>query len=658
MVNSAFTELLGLLSVAVVTVWMFKKLHLPPILAYLFAGIITGTSGLELITNQEDIHVIAELGIVFLLFSLGLEFSVPRLLAMRHLVFGVGTAQVLVSLTVITCIVMLLGEKWESAFAVGGILALSSTAIVIKQLNESGDLHTKRGQIAISILLFQDIAVVPLLIVIPMLAGNGGESMFISLMWALGKGIAVVLILLSVGKWLLPKIFNEVAQVRTDELFVLTTILVAVIAGGLTNFFGLSMALGAFLAGMMLGESQYRHQLEADIRPFRDILMGLFFATVGMQLDIGTLITSIHWVVLGVITLFIVKTAITLVLAKGAGESTTDSASSAIMTFQMGEFGFVIIALALQNNLLSNELSSYLIGVGILSMAITPYLMSKSLPLAKMITSVDGYNEQTDNKPEFESKLQEHVVICGFGRVGQTVSRFLKLEAIPYIVLDIDPVRVKEAQAAGENVQFGHARDKDIVKAANVAQAKLVIVTFGDFNKAASVISNVKELAPDAKILVRTPNDDNLQEFQKSGVTEVVPESLEGSLMLVSHVLYMSGVPVSRILRRVRKERKNRYGFLHGFFPGETTDLRSTSKRDRLEFLHAVSLSSNASSIGKRIEELQLEERRVVIQGLRRDGEEISEPDPSTLLKAHDILVIKGKPRRVERAERFLLEGD
>jgi len=289
---SGYFEILAILTSAVVVVWLFRRLKLPAILAYLVAGMLVGQHGLDIAQEQVNYEHFAELGIVFLLFTLGLEFSVPRLMAMRHLVLSVGSLQVGISLALFTLVALFFGLSFSAAFVVGSILALSSTAIVIRQLSETGAMKRKSGQLSVAVLLFQDVAVVPLLIIIPMLALDSQSSMILALILAMVKGVFVVALLFFIGKWLLPKVFNVIAQVRTDELFVLTTLLVTLLAAAFTQWFGLSMALGAFLAGMMLGESEYKHQLEADIRPYRDILLGLFFITVGMKLDVSLLVSS------------------------------------------------------------------------------------------------------------------------------------------------------------------------------------------------------------------------------------------------------------------------------------------------------------------------------------------------------------------------------
>ncbi|MEH6713322.1 MAG: cation:proton antiporter [Paraglaciecola polaris] len=655
--HGIFANILILMAVAVASVWLFKRINLPPILAYLYCGILAGPDLLALFEHPEDMQTFAELGVVFLLFSLGLEFSLPKMIAMRQMVFGVGLGQMLLTTVAFMGISLMLGLALPAAIIVGSIVALSSTAIVIKQTNDMGILNTSRAQMAVSILLFQDLAVVPLLIVVPLLAVDGGQSLSMAIALAIVKGVAVVIILMSVGKWILPRVFTEVAQTRTDELFVLTTILVALMAAGLTYSFGLSMALGAFLAGMMLGESQYKYQLEADIRPFRDILMGLFFITIGMRLNLSDLVAQWHWALLGLVGMLLIKIIIIRLAGGLFGVPKEDAWAAGFKLCQMGEFSFVIAALAVDHDILSTQVGSLILSIGILSMAMTPWLVTKSSDFARRIVNAPPAQfEANDAVTAKHELMHDHVIIMGFGRVGQSVSRLLKSEAIPYLVVDADPVRVQESQSAGQPVYFGDVRQKDILKAVGIERAKLVLITFDEHNKAMAVIRLISSLYPELPIVVRTRKDYRMSELYAAGASQVVPEILEGSLMLVSQVLHLSGIPMSRILKRVRKERKGNYGNMHGFFPGETTEL-SYAKQDKLEFMHAVVVAANAFAAGKSLTELDIVRSGVKIKGLRRDNIELENPPVDTILKVGDVLVISGKPRRVERAERYLLEG-
>jgi CPA2 family monovalent cation:H+ antiporter-2 len=653
---SGYFEILAILTCAVFVVWLFRRLNLPAILAYLVAGVIVGQHGLNIVNEQIDYDHFAELGIVFLLFTLGLEFSLPRLMAMRHLVVSVGSLQVGISLLIFMVAGLFFGLSFPAAFVVGSILALSSTAIVIRQLSESGAMKRKSGQLSVAILLFQDVAVVPLLIIIPMLALGSETSMIWALLLAMVKGVVVVALLLLIGKWLLPKVFNIIAQVRTDELFVLTTLLVTLLAAAFTQWFGLSMALGAFLAGMMLSESEYKHQLEADIRPYRDILLGLFFITVGMKLDVNLLVSSPFSLLGLMISFMTIKVVVIKILAVKAGESGKDGWASGLMLAQMGEFGFVLIALASQSKVLPLDVASMLLGAGVISMAITPYLMNHARSWA-LFFSQEKTPESLDlsELPE-NTSLENHVIICGFGRIGQTVSRFLKQDKIDFVAIDVDPLRTQKAREAGEKVLFGSSRQTEVLNAAHLSKAKLVVIAFGNDKQSIEVIQKVRTMNVDVPILVRTRNDDQLNALQEAGANEVVPESLEGSLMLVSQVLSLSGVPFSRIMRRVQTERKNHYNHLHGFFQGEQTDM-SPQAIDRIEFAHGILINNNSYASGKTLASLELEQRRVHIVALHRDGVETESPALDTKLQSQDTLVVRGKPRRVERVERYMQEG-
>ncbi|TPH12580.1 monovalent cation:proton antiporter family protein [Litorilituus lipolyticus] len=649
-------EILAILTSAVIVVWLFRRLKLPAILAYLVAGMLVGQHGLDIAQEQVDYDHFAELGIVFLLFTLGLEFSLPRLVAMRHLVLSVGSMQVGISLLIFLIASMFFGLSFSAAFVVGSILALSSTAIVIRQLSETGAMNRKSGQLSVAVLLFQDVAVVPLLIIIPMLAQDSDSSMLLALMLAMVKGVVVVVLLMLIGKWLLPRVFNVIAQVRTDELFVLTTLLVTLLASAFTQWFGLSMALGAFLAGMMLGESEYKYQLEADIRPYRDILLGLFFITVGMKLDVSLLLSSPFSLIALMISFMTVKVIIVKMLAVKAGESTKDAWASGLMLAQMGEFGFVLIALANNSQLIPVDVTSMLLGAGVLSMAITPYMIDHARSWSLFLSQEKVSDEHDLESLPDNKTLNNHVIICGFGRIGQTVSRFLKQEGIDFVAIDIDPLRTRKARDAGENVLFGSSRKTEILNAAYLAEAKLVVIAFGEDKQSVEVIQKVRSMSESVPILVRTRNDDQLSVLQSAGANEVVPESLEGSLMLVSQVLSLSGVPFSRIMRRVQKERKNHYNHLHGFFQGEHTDM-SSSGIDKIEFAHAIILTDDSFACGKTLQSLDLESRRVFIISLRRNDTEYESPDLTMELLPQDTLILRGKPRRVERAERYLQEG-
>lgn len=648
-----YADVLILLLAAVLLVAIFRRLGQPVILAYLLAGVVLGPHGAAVITGQSIMQTIAELGIVFLMFSLGLEFSLPRLIAMRRLVIGVGGLQVLLTSLLFFAIAWWWGLSLAQALVVSGTLALSSTAVVIKQLGDQKQLHTRRAQLGVSVLLFQDLAVVPLLVMIPILARPEiqGSALLAEIAWATLKGLFALLSLLAVGKWLLPLLFHEVARARSDELFVLSTLLVALLAASLTQWMGLSMALGAFLAGMMLGESHYRHQLEVDIRPFRDVLMGLFFITIGMTMDWQRVALDWWLVALSVPALILFKSLLVLLAGRLMGERKRDAMAAGIMLSQVGEFGFVLLALANHHGLLDHRLVSLLIGIGVTSIAMTPWLVQQAHQLARSLTD-PALLTRSEVAQSGLSKSQ-HVIIAGFGRAGQTCARFLKQEEIPFLALDLDPERVSEAKSAGEQVAFGDASRRDILLAAGLLRARLVIITFDDPKRVEAMLALIRELAGEVKVLVRTRDDSFLEVFKRAGAFEVIPESQEGALMLVSHLLLNCDIPIGRVIRRMEHERSNQYRFLHGFYWGDQSAANLETDQ-LLERLHPVLLHEQAWAVGRSVQALGVDAVR--IREVQR-GTQRLEPRPELVLATGDKLVLFGNAVAVEQAEQRLLEG-
>lgn len=652
-----FSDVIILLSFAVVSVAIFQRLRIPPVLAYLLAGVLAGPFGFALIVEQQDVELLAELGIVFLMFSLGLEFSLPRLWAMRHLVIGLGGGQVLFVGSAFFVLALANSFDVYRSFIIASALLMSSTAIVIKQLSEAQLLTTRISQLSISVLLFQDVAVVAFLIMIPLLAQAGGDlSIFAEHVgWAMIKGTFAVAMILAIGRWILPTLFQQVALSKSDELFVMSTLLVALLAGALTHWLGLSMALGAFLIGMMLGEGPYRHQLEADIRPFRDVLMGLFFITIGMQFDAVTVLLSWPILLLILAAMMLVKILLVFILGKLLKERSSDALATGLILSQMGEFGFVILALAGHWQLLAAEQISLLIGVGVLSMALTPWLVQYHSVIVRRFLWQKDPNNRSKLGPPLPGQYIDHVIVCGYGRSGQTIARFLKIEGIAYVVIDRDPVNVQEALDGGEKIEFGDATRKEILMMLGVNKAKSVIITFKGTDKAIALLQAVRQLSQ-TKVLVRTTDDSNMRRLQEAGASDVVPESLEGSLMMVSHVLAISGVPIKRILARLQRERQSQYTHLHGFYFGsyEADDISNQSDYE-LERLHPVRLESGAHAIGKSVQDLGL--KRVSYQAVRRQNIEITAIEDQFIFQAEDVVLLCGPSYFVKKAEHCLING-
>ena len=651
--------ILLLLAVSVLTVTLFRRMHLPPILGYLIVGILVGPFGGGLIASNEDTRFLAEFGVVFLLFTIGLEFSLPQMMAMKGAVFGLGGTQVLLTGIIAALIAWLFGLESSAALITGAVLALSSTAIVTKQLSEQVELNTDHGRLGISILLFQDLAVIPMLVIIPLLSAGGSDGLLMPLVWALVKATAVFAVIMAFGHWILRPLFHEIARARSAELFTMTVLLVSLAAAWLTHEAGLSLALGAFLAGMMLGETEYRHQIEADIRPFQDVLLGLFFITVGMRVDLSSLLPILHWVTLAAIVLIAFKAGIIFLIGYLSKRPIEASFRSGLLLAQGGEFGFVLLDLSLESSLLPSGTSQILFAAIIISMVISPFLIRYNGRLAQLFCSLRSstVNQRPLDELVHEAEhLEQHVIICGYGRIGQNLGRLLQNEGFPYVALDLDPTVVQEAHEAGEPVHFGDASRQEIIQAAGIDRAAVVVITFEEHTTALKILHHLKSNYPDIQVLVRTRDDTHMETLELAGATEVMPEAVEASLMMGGQLLLLLKVPGSRILKIMREIRENHYKLLRDFYHGqEALDIEHDEGFQ--ERLHTVTLPERAFAVGHTIEDLHLWDWEVSVTAVRRGGIRGEAPGPETRLKEGDVLVLAGTPHHLEHAEGLLLYG-
>ena len=657
MEHSLFEQLLLILVAAVVATTLFRRINLPPILAYLCIGALIGPFALGY-ADPHEMHLMSELGVVFLLFMLGLEFSLPKMIAMRHTVLGVGSMQVLLTTALLIGVCIAFGLTLSTSIVIAGALALSSTAIVTRELMRLGQLSEKHGQLAFGILLFQDIAAVAFLILVPSLAETSNETSM-PLWLALLQGAGLLLLLMLLGRTLLPALFHEIGHSRSEELFVLVALVTALAAAWLTHAAGLSMALGGFLAGMMLGESHFKHQLESDIRPFRDVLLGLFFVTVGMQLNVWTVLENWYWVLLMTAALMTAKTALIFVIAGRMRRDYPSALRAGLSLAQGGEFGFALLALAFSYNLIDSNLNALIISTIIFSMILTPALISFNGTISNRLFGSKQQAEETDDLPDAASaqaeleELTGHVIVCGFGRVGQIVCRFLGRNGIRYVALDQDPVRIREAAQAGEPAYYGDANRSDLLRALGADRARLLILTLPNEKEALRALRSIKREHPSLPVLVRTQDDNQLHSFREAGASEVVPEALEGSLMLVSHVLTQLGVESSQIESSINQAREGGYQLLHGFLHGQNSTKFSDSGEAVVQRA-AITLSENAFACNRRLDQIDL---GVEVCVLRRDGEEIELPDTELELQQGDTLIVSGSPPAIEAAEESLLIG-
>ena len=575
-----FANLLIILASSLVVIALFRRLKLPPVLGYLCVGLFVGPTALDWINDSPDLPDLAELGVVFLLFSLGLEFSLPKMLKLRRVVFGLGSLQVLCSAVALGGLLYAFGMSLNGAFLLGAGLALSSTAIVSKELTSLGEIFSRHGQNAIGVLLFQDVVAVLLLTLVPVFAGSSDQAWYWALPVTLGKTVILFLGLLFASRFLLPRLFHEVAASRSAELFVLLALVIVLLTAWLTHLLGLSPALGAFLAGMLLGESHYRHQIEADIRPFRDILLGLFFVSIGMLIDLQLFVHH-GFLILGLtLALMLIKGAVVALLVKLRGSDGETAWRSGLALAQGGEFCFALMAQMQSNSLIPADMAAYLLAATFCSMLLTPLLL-RAAPLIAASLHRQSYEEaELEEIATQNAELQGHVVMCGYGRVGQSIGRFLRSEHKDFVALDYDPDRIEEAAKTDGCVHYGDARRGDLLRAVGLDRAQLLVIAVDNTEVAMSVLKEARLITLEVPILVRTRDDSQLTELKAAGATEVVPELLESSLMLASHALILLGLSEKTVQRRVDQVRHDRYHLLEGCFENEDSRDAATSREN------------------------------------------------------------------------------
>jgi len=656
--DSSLQPILILLAAAVLAVVGCRLFALPPILGYLAVGLALGPKALGVVADDALTRHLAEFGVVFLMFSIGLEFSLSKLRVMQREVFGLGSAQVLLTIAACVGLSVLVGTgDWRSGLAVGGVLAMSSTAVITKLLVERMELETAHGRAIMGVLLFQDLAVVPLLILIPVLA-QPATGIGAAIAVALAKAAFVLAALLLAGPRVMRAWFGLVARRKSTELFFLNVLLVILAMAYLTGLAGLSLALGAFLAGMLISETEYRYRVEDEIKPFRDVLLGLFFVTVGMMLDLG-LVAEQALLVLALLAMLVsFKFTLVALLARAFGGSPGGALRTALALAQGGEFGFVLLAQASAAGVVDPALSQPLLAAMVLSMIATPFMIGASNRIVLRFASSEWMlRSLAMHQVAVQSfGTERHVIILGYGRNGQHIARLLDAENVRYIALDLDPERVREAAMAGDTVVYADSSKREALIAAGVLRASAVVVTFAESAEAVRAIAHVQSLNPAVPVIARARDEADIARLTAVGASEIVPEALESGLMLASHTLVWMGVPLSRVVRRVRAVRDAQYGLLRGLFHGASDDDGASGSAQAR--LHAVTLSGNAHALGKPLDTQALEDLGVQVRAVRRPGlAQRLTPQDAGVLESGDVVVLLGEPELLAAAEIQLLQG-
>ena len=655
--DQPLAQVLILLAVAVSVVAVARRLGLPSILGYLVTGLALGPRALGVLSESETTNRLAELGVVFLLFTLGLEFSFPRMVSMRREVFGLGAAQVATIAGAVALIARALGVGWLPAIVTGGAIAMSSTAIILHQLTDRAELNRTHGRLAFSMLLFQDLAFVPLLALAS--AENLASFSVKQIGITVAGGALAVVIVLAAGRWLLRPLFQEMAHSRLRELFTLAVLLVVLASAWVSQLAGLSLALGGFLSGMMLGETEYRHQIESTIRPFRDILLGLFFISIGMLLDVRLLLDEFALISLLLVGFVALKAILIAIVTRFFVDSNFKAVRTGVVMSIGGEFGLAILSLQLQGRGFAPELAQPLLAAVVLSMLLSPAILNNNKRIARLVLREKGPRRtalEREVAATTHIATREHVILCGFGRVGQSVARVLESQGFEYIAVDLDPARIRAARRAGDPVMYGDSADEQMLSVAGVGTASAVIVSFSNPSVALAIVRAVRALRADVPVLVRTPDDTRLDELRAVGATEVVPETFEASMMLVSQTLMLLKMPVEKVVSLMSEIRGARYALLRSVV---RTDNRNLIEADPPvgEEVRSVVLPPKAWAVTRTIAEVQDRGARVAVTGVRRQGILGRDPSPDMRLQEGDIVVMYGLPDALEHAEGVLLAG-
>ncbi len=659
MTLNLFSSILLLLTLSIFVTAFCQRIKIPVLVGYIVVGILAGSSGIGFLTSSDAIKLLAEFGIVFLMFTVGLEFSLPRLMQLKKDVFCFGSTQVIFSILLTMALGLVFKLTLIQSFIVGAIVAMSSTAIVLRQLTEQGEINNPSGQHALGILLFQDLAVIPILILLPSLESTQTQPLSSLFGLALIKGAIAITLLIFVGTKVLKPLFYKITSNHSLELFTLMILFITFLCAGITSSLGLSYTLGAFLAGMVLGETEFKHQIKTDIRPFKDILIGFFFITVGTQFNTTTMITAWNWTLLMFVALVFFKVLLISVLGLFFTRSKYTALQTGLILAQGSEFGFVILNIALESSLFPDEYGQVILAALLFSMLLAPLVIKHQHAILKVLKIRDKKlaADDEDSLKTANQTLKDHILLCGYGRVGQNIARFLDKANLQYIALDLDPLRVRNARLAGDNVFYADATDYQNLQHAHIEHARAIIIGFINPQITANIIELIRKHHEKIPIIVRCHDDAETNLFYEKGATEVIPEIFETSLMISSHILLMMNVLPEKVNEWVNQSRQKRYVLLRMVFPG----LESATFEEDIalkEGLHVVKLPDEAFAVNHFIIDLNLIDIKIKIMAIRRGLERIVEPPPNFKLHAGDVIVLYGQLSHLEHAEKILLIGE
>ncbi|WP_161887974.1 cation:proton antiporter domain-containing protein [Pontibacter russatus] len=656
------SDIVIILGLAIVVILLFQRFRFPTLLGFLATGVIAGPHGLSLINDTHDIEMLAEIGVILLLFIIGIEFSLRSLVLIKRTVLLGGTVQVLATIGLVWLVMLLLGFSHSEGIFMGFLVALSSTAIVLKLLQDKGDMNAPQGRVVLGILIFQDIVVVPMMLLTPLLAGDSGNIGVALLVMAL-KGVFVILFVLVSARYLVPRLLYMVARTKSRELFILCVVVICFAVAWLTSSLGLSLALGAFMAGLIISESEYSHQATSNILPFRELFTSFFFVSIGMLLDFHFLLEHLPLVLVFTLLTFLLKGAVATVAARLLQYPLRISLLVGLSIFQVGEFAFILSTTGIESGLLSEDNYQYFLSVSLLTMAITPFVVESYQQIARFIgapfssgeepmpfgpDSAGGHGDLPD--------LDDHIVIIGFGINGRNVARAARHSKIPYVVVELNAVTVKRERRLGEPIIYGDAVHPVILAHLNIRRARVVVVAISDAEATRRIVASIREITDKAHIIVRTRFVQEMEENYRIGADEVIPEEFETSIEIFTRVLNKYLLPRDEIEEFTQLIRADNYDMLRSMTGRK--NYMSANADLGLPEIEVASLrvfADEGEIVGKPLLESGIRQRfSVTVVAIRRGSETLLNISPSTYIKQGDIIYVVGKPGEVLRFNNYL----
>ena len=651
------SDIVVIFGLATLVILLFMRLKLPTIIGYLLTGAIAGPYGLSLVYASTAVEVLSEIGVILLLFVIGLEFSLKSLMAIKKAVFIGGSLQVTLTIGVTAMISYLFGFDWNIAVFFGFLFALSSTAIVLKLLQESGQVNTISGRTTLAILIFQDIIIVPLVLFTPMLAGES-DNVLLSLFYlALKGGLVIVLTIIS-AKYLIPQLLYRVAKTKNEELFLLSIIVTCFAVAYVTSLLGLSLGLGAFLAGLIISESEYSHHATGKILPFREIFLSFFFVSVGMLFDISFLAEHFLLILALVALTFVVKFTVTSLAVKSLGTSYKESFIVGFSIFQVGEFSLLLAKEGLKYELLDNTTYQFFLAISILTMIITPFVLKQRENLACKVLNIPMPQkfkkklEQKTQVPELnleKDSLNDHLVIIGYGLNGRNLSRAAKRAKIPYVIIEMNPETVKVEAAKGEPIVYGDAANAVVLEHVQIHKARVAVIAISNQPATSGIIENIRTASQSVFIIVRTRYVNEIESMLNQGADEVIPEEFETSIEIFTRVLYKYLVPKGEIDDFTNDVRHHNYEVFRT--PSNDSSV-PTLDIPEINFAGIKIEKDHGTYIGKSLKDSNLRGNTGInLVAIKRDGKTVTEITGNTKVKLGDIVYVVGKPEALDLFE-------